>query len=66
MKLIRMCIHLPRKHDEDIIDEFANQDHDGRYFVITEMCAVCMADQLVKNGIEDLPVLDPFGVMKED
>lgn len=41
MKFIYSCQHLSRNHAE-MIKEFFSKDHDGRFFIVTELCRDCV------------------------
>jgi len=53
MKLIYTCEHIDKDRVE-IVKEFFNPAHDGRFFLISEVCAECMKKHIDNESDEDL------------
>lgn len=50
MKAIKHCPHI--KHDPDqIAKELFRKEHDGRFFVVHELCKTCFTEWLIRSEL---------------
>ena len=62
MKLVTTCPHLPPLSDDDVL-AFFSQKHDGRTFLIMEVCRACAC--VLARQMRDAKMIDPLGLLKE-
>jgi hypothetical protein len=48
MKIVKWCSHLIRS-EEQMVKELFKSEHDGRIFVITEICQKCFTEIILKG-----------------
>ena len=53
MKVFKTCAHITRDANQ-VIEEIFRAQHDGRFFIVTEVCKTCFTELVLKNALESM------------